>query len=88
MQVISTKKVRIRTPENTPKIHNMLGIILTTTKPHATTLRNALHELCITQQHPLLIFGLHNTFAIHLHTFPNNDTTHFTLGKTINTTNH
>ena len=88
MHVISTKKVRIRTPENTPKIHNMLGVILTTTEPHATTLRNALHELCITQQHPLLIFGLHNTFAIHLHTFPNNDTTRFTLGKTINTTNH
>jgi hypothetical protein len=88
MHVISTKKVRIRTPENTPKIHNMLGVILTTTEPHATTIRDALHELCITQQHPLLIFGLHNTFSIHLHTFPNNDTTRFTLGKTINTTNH
>jgi hypothetical protein len=88
MHIISTKKVRIRMPENTPKIHNMLGVILTTTEPHATTLRDALHELCITQQHPLLIFGLHNTFAIHLHTFPNNNTTRFTLGKTINNTNH
>jgi len=88
MHVISTKKVCIRMPENTPKIHNMLGVILTTTEPHATTLCNALHELCITQQHPLLIFGLHNTFAIHLHTFPSNNTTCFTLGKTINTTNH
>jgi len=48
MHIISTKKVRIRTPENTPKIHNMLGVILTTTEPHATTLRKALHELCIT----------------------------------------
>jgi len=64
------------------------GILTTTTEPHATTLCNTIHELCITQQHPLLIFGLHNTFAIHLHTFPNNDTTRFTLGKTINTTNH
>jgi hypothetical protein len=79
MHVISTKKVRI---------HNMLGVILTTTEPNATTLRDALHELCITQQHPLLISGLHNTFAIHLHMFPNNDTTRFTLDKTINTTNH
>jgi hypothetical protein len=75
-------------PENTPKIHNMMGVILAITEPHATTLRNALRELCITQQHSLLIFGLHNTFAIQLHTFPNNNTTCFTLGKTINTTNH
>jgi hypothetical protein len=80
MHIISTKKVRVRTPQNTPKIHNMLGIILTTNEPHATTIRETLHELCIVKQHPLLIFGMHNTFAIHLHVFPpNNDPNRITL---------
>ncbi len=74
MHIISTKKVCLRTPDNTPNIHNILGIILTTNDPHAMIIRKALHELCITKEHPLLLFGLHNTFAIHLHTFPpNND---------------
>jgi hypothetical protein len=87
--IISTKKVRVRTPENTPKIHNMLGIILTTNEPHATTIRDTLHELCINKQHPLLIFGMHNTFAIHLHMFPtNNDPNRITLGRAINSSNH
>jgi hypothetical protein len=43
MHIISTKKVHAHTPENTPKIHNMLGIILTTNEPHATTIRDTLH---------------------------------------------
>jgi hypothetical protein len=89
MHIISTKKVRIRTPENTPKIHNILGIIITTTEPQATTLRDALHELCINKQNPLFLFGPHNNFSINLHTFPpNNDPTRFTLGKRINSSNH
>jgi hypothetical protein len=89
MHIISTKKVCVRTPKNTPKIHNMLGIILTTNKPHATTIRDTLHKLYIVKQHPHLIFGMHNTFAIHLHVFPpNNDSNRITLGRTINSSNH
>ena len=81
MHIISTKKVCLRTPDNTPNIHNMLGIILTTNNPHATIIREALHKLCITKEHPLLLFSLYNTFAIHLHTFPpNNDPRLFALG--------
>jgi hypothetical protein len=89
MHIISTKKVRVRTPPNTPKIHNMLGIILTTNEQHATTIRDTLHKLCIVKQHPLIIFGMHNTFAIHLHVFPpNNDPNRITLGRTINSSKH
>jgi hypothetical protein len=81
MHIISTKKVCLCTPDNTPNIHNMLGIILTTNDPHATIIRKVLHELCVTKEHPLFLFGLHNTFAIHLHTFPpNNDPAPFALG--------
>jgi hypothetical protein len=89
MHIISTKIVHVRTHENISKIHNMLGIILTTNKPHATTIRDTLHELCIVKQHPLLIFGMHSTFASHLHVFsPNNDPNLITLGFTINSSNH
>jgi hypothetical protein len=89
MHIISTKKVRVRTPQNTPKIYNMLGIILTTNEPHATTIRDTLHKLCIVKQHLLLIFGMHNTFTIHLHVFPpNNDPNCITLGRTISSSNH
>jgi hypothetical protein len=89
MHIISTKKVRVHTPKITPKIHNMLGIILTTNEPHATTIRDTLHKLFIVKQHPLLIFGMHNSFAIHLHVFPpNNDPNCITLGRTINSSNH
>ena len=89
MHIISTKKVRMRTPENTPKIHNILGIIITTTDPQATALRDAIHELCINKQNQLFLFGPHNNFTINLHTFPpNNDPTRFALGKKINSSNH
>jgi hypothetical protein len=88
MHIISTKKVHVYTPDNTPKIHNMLGIILTTNEPHAATICDTLHKLFIIKQHPLLIFGLHKTFAIHLHVFPpNNDPICITLGRTINSPN-
>jgi hypothetical protein len=81
MHIISTKKVHLRTPDNTPNIHNMLGIILTTNDPHTMIIREALHKLCVTKEHPLLLFGFHNTFVIHLHTFPpNNDPARFALG--------
>ena len=89
LHVISTKKVRMTTPENTPKVHNMLGVVLTTTEPYTSILRNAFTELCITNKHPLQLFGILNSFEIHLHTFPDtNDQTRFTLGRTINTHNH
>jgi hypothetical protein len=67
----------------------MLGIILTTNEPHATTIHDNLHKLCIVKHHLLLIFGIYNTFTIHLHVFfPNNDPNCITLGRTMNSSNH
>jgi hypothetical protein len=67
----------------------MLGNILTTNKPHATTIRDILLKLCIIKQHPFLIFGMQNTFAIHLYMFPpDNDPNRILLGRTINSSNH
>ena len=89
MHLISTKKVRMKPPDGTPTIHNMLGVVITQEEPHATVLRNAFNELCIENRHPLRIFGLLNTFELHLHTFPdNNDPARFSLGRTINSHNH
>ena len=89
MHLISTKKVRMKTPEGMPTIHNMLGIVLTQEEPQATVLRNAFNELCIENKHPLRIFGILNAFELYLNTFPDsNDAARFSLGRTINSHNH
>jgi hypothetical protein len=72
MHLISTKKVRMKTPDGTPTIHNMLGVVITQEEPHATVLRNAFTELCIENKHPLRIFGILNTFELYLNVFPDN----------------
>jgi hypothetical protein len=88
MNFISTKKVRIQTPDNVPNIHNILGVVLTTTEPIATILRNAFTEVCINNTHSLQLFGTHNNFTIDLLAFPITPQDHITNGCTINQHNH
>jgi hypothetical protein len=87
--VISVKKVRIQTPESTPNIKNMLGVIITDEESLSTLLRNSITELCITHNTPLQLFGPLNPFSIRLHLFPSTDgPARIELGRQINTNNH
>ena len=87
--VISIKKVRIQTPESTPNIKNMFGVIITNEEALSTLLRNSITELCITHNTPLQLFGPLNPFSIRLHLFPPTDNpARIELGRQINTNNH
>jgi hypothetical protein len=88
MNFISTKKVRIQTPDNIPNIHNILGVVLSTFGPTATILRDAFTEICITNTHSLQLFGAYNNFTIDLLAFPTNPQERITIGRTINQHNH
>jgi len=87
--VISVKKVRIQTPESTPNIKNMFGVVITDEESLSTLLRNSITELCITHNTPLQLFGPLNPFSIRLHLFPSTDgPARIELGRQINTNNH
>jgi hypothetical protein len=88
MNFISTKKVRIQTPDNVPNIYNILGVVITTTKPIATILHDAFTKICITNKHSLQLFGTHNNFTIDLLAFPTTPQDRITTGRTINQHNH
>jgi hypothetical protein len=87
--VISVKKVRIHTPDSTPNIRNMLGVVFTDKESLSPLLRNSFTELCITNSTPLQLFGPLNPFSIRLHLFPPaEDPTCIELGRQINTNNN
>jgi hypothetical protein len=87
--VISVKKVRIQTPESTPNIKNMLGVIITNEESLSTLLRNSITKLCITHNTPLQLFGPLNPFSIRLRLFPpTDDPSRIKLGRQINHISH
>jgi hypothetical protein len=88
MIFISTKKVRIQTPDNIPNIHNILGMVPSAFGPTATILRDSFTKICITNTHSLQLFGAYNNFTIDLLAFPTKPQERITIGRTINQYNH
>lgn len=69
---ISTKLIKSTTPQNQNYIPPCLGIVINHDEPHFTTIFQAIMEICVTNNTPIYLFSVHNTFAITLHAVPQN----------------